>query len=105
MPEALAAAGASVAEVTLVVNCHLHFDHCNGNPTLTGRPVVAQRIELELARSVDFTLPELVDAPGLHYLEVHGEAEALPGVTVVPTPGHTAGHQYCNFSCGSATAP
>ncbi|MDA8063519.1 MAG: MBL fold metallo-hydrolase [Actinomycetota bacterium] len=93
LPEALAAAGASVAEVTLVVNCHLHFDHCGGNPSLAGRPVVAQRTELELARGADYTLPELVDAPGLQYLEVDGEAEVLPGVIVVPTPGHTAGHQ------------
>ena len=54
---------------------------------------IAQRAELELARSVDYTLPELVDAPGLRYLEVEGEVEILPGVTVVPTPGHTAGHQ------------
>jgi N-acyl homoserine lactone hydrolase len=103
LPEALAAAGASVAEVTLVVNCHLHFDHCGGNPSLAGRPVVAQRIELALARSVDYTLPELVDAPGLHYLEVDGEAEVLPGVIVVPTPGHTAGHQSLLVRLGDGT--
>lgn len=103
LPEALAAAGASVAEVTLVVNCHLHFDHCGGNPSLAGRPVVAQRIELELARSVDYTLPELVDAPGLHCLEVDGEAEVLPGVIVVPTPGHTAGHQSLLVRLGDGT--
>jgi N-acyl homoserine lactone hydrolase len=53
-----------------------------------------QRVELETARqSSDYTLPELVDAPGLVYEELDGEAEVLPGVFVVPTPGHTAGHQ------------
>jgi N-acyl homoserine lactone hydrolase len=36
---------------------------------------------------------ELVDAPGLRYEVLEGEAEILPGVLVVPTPGHTAGHQ------------
>ncbi|MGH9063792.1 MAG: MBL fold metallo-hydrolase [Acidimicrobiales bacterium] len=103
LPEALAAAGASLAEVTVVVNCHLHFDHCGGNPLLAGCPIVVQRTELELARGLDYTLPELVDAPGLRYLEVEGEAEVLPGVIVVPTPGHTAGHQSLVVRLGDGT--
>jgi N-acyl homoserine lactone hydrolase len=91
---ALAGAGAAITEVGLVVNCHLHFDHCGGNPTLAGRPVFTQRTELDTATSAaDYTLPELVDAPGLRYELLDGEAEILPGVFVVPTPGHTAGHQ------------
>jgi len=34
---ALAAAGARLQDVRWVVNCHLHFDHCGGNPQLPGR--------------------------------------------------------------------
>lgn len=91
---ALAAAGATTAEVRLVVNCHLHFDHCGGNPALAGRPVFAQRAELDAATSAaDYTLPELVDAPGIRYELLDGEAEIAPGVFIIPTPGHTAGHQ------------
>jgi N-acyl homoserine lactone hydrolase len=91
---ALADAGAAGGDVRLVVNCHLHFDHCGGNPLLTGRPIVVQRVELETAlHEPDYTLPELVDAPGLRYEQLDGEAELMPGVRVVPTPGHTAGHQ------------
>lgn len=41
----------------------------------------------------DYTLPELIQAPGLRYDQIDGEAEPLPGVLVVPTPGHTDGHQ------------
>jgi N-acyl homoserine lactone hydrolase len=93
LPEALAAAGSGIDEVTVVVNCHLHFDHCGGNPELAGRPVVVQAVELETARRPDYTLPELVDHAGAHYETIEGEAEILPGVLVVPTPGHTAGHQ------------
>jgi N-acyl homoserine lactone hydrolase len=94
LPEALAAAGARAEEVRLVANCHLHFDHCGGNPELAGRPIFTQRVELETARTAeDYTLPELVDAAGLRYEVLDGEAEVLPGVTVLPTPGHTAGHQ------------
>jgi N-acyl homoserine lactone hydrolase len=90
---ALGAVGSGLEEVTVVVNCHLHFDHCGGNPTLPRRPIVVQARELELAREADYTLPELVDAPGLRYTVIDGDAEVLPGILVVPTPGHTAGHQ------------
>jgi N-acyl homoserine lactone hydrolase len=91
---ALAAAGSRLDEVRFVVNCHLHFDHCGGNPQLAGREIFVQRTELDLARTeADYTLPELVDAPGLRYTELDGEVEVLPGVLIVPTPGHTAGHQ------------
>jgi len=91
---ALAAAGVRKGDVALVVNCHLHFDHCGGNPELAGRTVFSQRVELDTARTTDdYTLPELVDAPGLRYELLDGEAEVLPGVHVIPTPGHTAGHQ------------
>jgi N-acyl homoserine lactone hydrolase len=94
LPVALAAAGVRAGDVRLVANCHLHFDHCGGNPELAGRPIFIQRTELEAARTAgDYTLPELVDAAGLRYEVLDGEAEVLPGVTVLPTPGHTAGHQ------------
>lgn len=101
---ALAGAGARREDVELVVNCHLHFDHCGGNPELPGRVIFTQRVELESARSTaDYTLPELVDAPGLRYEELNGEAEVLPGVVVVPTPGHTAGHQSLVVRGGDGT--
>ncbi|KUH37820.1 MULTISPECIES: MBL fold metallo-hydrolase [Streptomyces] len=90
---ALAGAGATPGDVRLVVNCHLHFDHCGGNPALAGRPVLVQRTELATARAGGHTIDALVDHPGARYEELDGEAEVWPGVTVVPTPGHTEGHQ------------
>jgi len=81
-------------DIGFVVDCHLHFDHCGGNPALAGRPVFTQRAELEAAlHTPDYTLTELVDAPGLPYERLDSEAEILPDVVVMPTPGHTAGHQ------------
>jgi N-acyl homoserine lactone hydrolase len=91
---ALSAVGARLEDIRMVVNCHLHFDHCGGNPELSGRPILVQRAELEAARqTADYTLPELVEAEGLDYEELDGEVEILPGVWVMPTPGHTSGHQ------------
>ncbi len=92
--EAVHALGFDLGDVGHVVNCHLHFDHCGGNPLLSDRRVYVQRIELETARSAEhYTLPELVDPPGLDYVVLDGEAEVLDGVAIVPTPGHTDGHQ------------
>jgi glyoxylase-like metal-dependent hydrolase (beta-lactamase superfamily II) len=93
LADALTAAGESLETVAVAANCHLHFDHCGGNPQLAGRPIVVQRQELETARGANYTLPELVDGPGLQYDEINGEAEVWPGVTVLATPGHVDGHQ------------
>lgn len=104
LDRALQVAGTGMGEITAVLNCHLHFDHCGGNPALAGRPVFTQRTELETARSaVDYTLPELVDSPGLRYELVDGEVEIFPGILVVPTPGHTAGHQSVVARCRDGT--
>jgi N-acyl homoserine lactone hydrolase len=104
LAEALAKAGAKIDDIRYVTNCHLHFDHCGGNRDLPGRPVFTQRAELELARTVEhYTLPELIDAPGITYTPLDGETEILPGVRIVPTPGHTAGHQSVVVRRGDGT--
>jgi N-acyl homoserine lactone hydrolase len=80
-------------DVSLVINTHLHFDHCGGNRLFAGVPIYVQRAEREAAREPDYTIPEWVEFPGASYVELEGEAEVAPGVRVLPTPGHTPGHQ------------
>jgi len=80
-------------DVVFVINTHLHFDHRGGNRLFAGVPIYVQRLEREAARAEDYTIPEWVDFDGARYVEVEGEEELLPGVRVVPTPGHTPGHQ------------
>jgi N-acyl homoserine lactone hydrolase len=83
-----------VASVDIVVNTHLHFDHCGENHLFAGKPIYVQRRELEDARADDgYTIREWVDAPGVTYEPVDGELELLPGLRLVPAPGHTAGMQ------------
>ncbi|MEE4542047.1 N-acyl homoserine lactonase family protein [Streptomyces sp. V4-01] len=91
--EALAAAGVAPDEITLVANCHLHFDHIGGNPLFARTPILAQAAELALVRAGEHTPEPLVGFPGARYEELAGEAEIRPGLWIVPTPGHTAGHQ------------
>ena len=83
-----------LGSIDIVVNTHLHFDHCGGNRLFAGRPIHVQRRELEDARTEDdYTIREWVDAPGVQYVPVDGELELLPGVRLVPAPGHTLGIQ------------
>ncbi len=80
--------------VDIVVNTHLHFDHCGGNHLFSGRPIFVQRQELDDARTKDdYTIREWVEAADEDYVPVDGELELLPGVRLVPTPGHTPGSQ------------
>jgi hypothetical protein len=69
-----------LGSVDIVVNSHLHFDHCGGNHLFAGKPVYVQRQELEDARNEnDYTILEWVDPPGMHYVPVDRELELLPG--------------------------
>src|SRR5690348_5323579 len=52
--------GFDLASVDIVVNTHLHFDHCGGNHLFAGTPFYVQRRELEDARGGGHTIPEWV---------------------------------------------
>ena len=54
---------------------------------------MVQKRELAAARAADYTFAELVDFPSVRYEQLDGEAEVWPGVRIIPTPGHTDGHQ------------
>src|SRR5688500_204238 len=76
-------------DVVCVINTHLHFDHCGGNRLFPGVPIHVQRLELQGPHDPH----EWVDFQGATYVEHDGEAEVLPGIRLLPTPGHTDGHQ------------
>jgi N-acyl homoserine lactone hydrolase len=83
--------------VDIVVNSHLHFDHCGGNGQLANADVVVQRRELEHARAVESTSGYLLADwdTGQRLRPVDGEHDLFGDGTVVclPTYGHTPGHQ------------
>ena len=82
-----------LGSIDMVVNTHLHADHIGGNHLFAGKPIYVQRQELDDARAGAYTIPEWLDAPGVEYVPVDGEHELLPGVRLVPAPGHTRGIQ------------
>ena len=85
-----------LAGIDIVVNTHLHADHCGGNHLFAGKPIYVQRQELDDARNQDgYTFREWVDAPGVQYVPVDGEHELLPGSA---SSQHRATQTACRWS-------
>jgi N-acyl homoserine lactone hydrolase len=92
--DALATIGLAPDDVDLVANCHLHADHAGGNVHFRGTPILVQPAELGAARSdPDYTVAAEADLADGRWEEREGEHEPLPGISVLPTPGHSPGHQ------------
>ncbi|MGP8009340.1 MAG: N-acyl homoserine lactonase family protein [Acidimicrobiales bacterium] len=89
----LEAHGHRLEDVRLVVNSHLHFDHCGNNMRFPGVPIYVQASEYEATKRPDYTVSEWVDFEGADYAIVEGDTQIARGVRVMSTPGHTSGHQ------------
>ena len=92
--EVLSSIGLSPGDIDLIANCHLHADHAGGNSRFPKVAVYVQEAELDVARTTEHTFPEYTfDFPDVRLEVIRGEAEIVPGVRLIPTPGHTPGHQ------------
>lgn len=94
--KSLSAEGLVPRDVSLIVNTHLHFDHAGNNSLFPNAEIFVQRRELEFGRNPPRFLrggyvKDVLEAPNIRAIE--GEREIVRGVSVIPTPGHTAGHQ------------
>jgi glyoxylase-like metal-dependent hydrolase (beta-lactamase superfamily II) len=118
--EQLAARGVRPEQVDIVVNTHLHFDHCGWNtrrvngsvvPTFPNARYVVQRGELEHAhnpseRDRASYLPENfvpMEESGQWWL-LDGDQEIAPGVELIRVPGHNADMMCVRLSGGGQTA-
>jgi glyoxylase-like metal-dependent hydrolase (beta-lactamase superfamily II) len=121
LEDGLRAAGVVPEQVDIVIDTHLHFDHAGGNTcvdadgnialTFPRAEYVVQRREYEFAmnaneRTAASYFPRNYDpvreAGRLRLLE--GEEEIVPGIRVLPTPGHTPGHQSVLLTSGAERA-
>jgi glyoxylase-like metal-dependent hydrolase (beta-lactamase superfamily II) len=103
-------------EVDIVINTHLHFDHCGGNTTIEGGvPISAfPRARYFIAKDEWDTASHPNERTRGTYLSenfeplsdarqvelVAGEAEPVAGVRLVPAPGHTEGHYVVELESG-----
>ncbi len=100
--DALAAADMSPADIDLVVNTHLHFDHCGQNAVFRHAPCYVQRAELARAERESSELYEWFSFASARWELLDGDTEIVPGVSVIATPGHTVGHQCVVVRDGSS---
>lgn len=118
--ENLHAAGISADQVDIVINTHLHFDHCGWNTRGEGKSVVAtfpnaryyvQHGEWQRAQSpserdaisyISDNYNPLVESGQMQLL--HGDHEIVPGVSVKVFPGHTRDMQAVIIKSGGHTA-
>jgi N-acyl homoserine lactone hydrolase len=94
--ELLAQHGVDLDAVVAVVNSHLHFDHCGQNPLLFDRETAfyVQAAEIDAVEADAFyTDARWALAPEPQRRTLSGDEEIAAGVTLLTTPGHTAGHQ------------
>jgi 4-pyridoxolactonase len=99
IPAQLEQCGFSLADVTVLVNSHLHIDHVGGNQLFRGTNVRNLIHERELAQARDHAPFEFFgysdkswDYEGANIETFSGDHEPAKGVTVVETPGHTVVH-------------
>jgi glyoxylase-like metal-dependent hydrolase (beta-lactamase superfamily II) len=107
-------------EIDIVINTHLHFDHCGWNTVRKGDHVVAtfpkakyfvqegewrhgsMQHERDRVSYISDNYDPLIKNGQMHLL--HGDEEIVPGVQVKVFPGHTRNHQAVIVKSGKHTA-
>jgi glyoxylase-like metal-dependent hydrolase (beta-lactamase superfamily II) len=84
-------------DIDIVVNTHLHFDHCGNNLLFPNAKFYVQAKELRYAYAPDrfqkaTYIRKFFDVK-VEYTPLHGTHHLMENVTVMPTPGHSIGHQ------------
>ena len=117
LEDALAERGYRPEDVRWVINTHLHFDHAGGNTfrdpdgnvalSFPRAHYVVQKGELDFAShtnertAASYLAPNFATVP---FTLLDGEAEVLPGLRSVPTPGHVPYHQSILVESGGERA-
>jgi glyoxylase-like metal-dependent hydrolase (beta-lactamase superfamily II) len=113
--------GVQPEDVDIVIDTHLHGDHCAGNTIIRpdGTPVATfpnaaycvQRREYadamrpnERTRATYYPINYEPLVQSGHLTLLDGDTEIVPGVRTVVTPGHTPGHQSVLFESGGQSA-
>ena len=120
LEDALHETGHAAASVAWVINTHLHFDHAGGNTVRAGDQTllafpnatyVVQKGELGFAShtnertAASYLPPNFAPvAEASRFRLVNGEVAILPGIHLLPTPGHVPFHQSVLVADGGEAA-
>ncbi|HVO80924.1 MAG TPA: MBL fold metallo-hydrolase [Terriglobales bacterium] len=116
----LEAAGVAPDDVDIVINTHLHFDHCGWNTMRKGGKIVPtfpkaqyyvqegewqhgrRQHERDAISYISDNYDPLITTGQMHLL--HGDQEIAPGISVKIFPGHTQNMQAIILKSGGKTA-
>jgi len=116
----LAAAGFSPEDFDIVINSHLHFDHCGWNTVLRGAKVVPtfpkakyyvqegewqhgrRQLERDAISYISANYDPLIESGQMTLLK--GDQEIVPGISVKVFPGHTRHMHAVILNSGGKTA-
>ncbi len=120
LPEQLAQHGVRPQDVDIVINTHLHFDHCGWDsrivdgkmrPTFPNAKYVVQKKDFEHAKSpterdrASYQFENFMPVEEARQWQlIEGEQQIVPGVSVFPAPGHTPAMQCVKLEGGDKTA-
>ena len=93
---ALASVGLKPDDIDIVIQTHLHYDHCGHTQKCKNAKVIVQEDEIKFALSPHPAMLNLYYRPffkDLKFYIVQGRCEIVPGVEVIPVPGHSPGAQ------------
>jgi glyoxylase-like metal-dependent hydrolase (beta-lactamase superfamily II) len=121
LEDGLRAAGFRPEDVAIVIDTHLHFDHAGGNTyrdragkvhlTFPRARYIVQRGEYHYATHTNertagsyfaHNFVPVFEAGAFDFVD--GEREIVPGIRVIPTPGHTPHHQSVLLDAGGERA-
>ncbi len=94
--EGLAKASLKPDDIDIVIQTHLHFDHCYNTSKCKKAKVLVQEEELRFAKKphpVFSTMYSKSLLQGINFESIQGHKKILPGIEVIPVPGHTPGCQ------------
>lgn len=92
--EALAGLGLKPGDIDLVIQTHLHWDHCANTAKCTNARVLVDETELHFAfaphplTGLSYRKELLRD---LNFVLIDGYYEVAPGIELIPAPGHSPG--------------
>ncbi|MFC1971149.1 N-acyl homoserine lactonase family protein [Chloroflexota bacterium] len=98
MPQRLKEAGLAMEDIKMVIMTHLHRDHVGWLEHLRHAEIIIQKEEYLAAinpapYTSSFYVVERYNFPDMKWRLVDGDKILLPGLTILFTPGHSAGSQ------------
>lgn len=89
--------GLKLEDIDIVINTHLHFDHCGNNGSFPNAKFYVQGDELRYAYAPDrfqkaAYIREFFDV-SMEYVPLHGQYRVTDDIIIIRTPGHSIGHQ------------